>query len=351
MEVMTATLLARDLTLSFGDQLVLDAVDVGVASRDRVGVVGPNGTGKTTLLRVLAGLQTPDRGSVSLAPPTATVGYLPQEPERRPGETVRAFLARRTGVTEAAAELEHATAVIETEHDRYDAALTRWLSLGGADLDARIGPMWTALGLHASVLDHDMSTLSGGQAARASLGAILLAQFDIFLLDEPTNDLDFDGLERLEGFLDALGRGDGRVARPRLPRAHDHERARARRADAPRPRVRRRLARVPRGARHGAASRRRGLRGVPVEARRARRPRSLTTSMGGAGRQQGEEEPEGQRQGPARLPAEPHREAGGEGARHREGARPARRGRQAVGGLGAAAVDRVGAARVRSSPA
>jgi ATPase subunit of ABC transporter with duplicated ATPase domains len=201
---MTATLLARDLTLSFGDQLVLDAVDVGLAARARVGIVGPNGTGKTTLLRVLAGLQVPDRGSVSLAPPSATVGYLPQEPERRAGETVRAFFARRTGVTAAAAELEAATATIATDHDRYDSALERWLALGGADLDARIGPVWAGLGLEGRLLDQDMTTLSGGQAARASLGAILLAQFDVFLLDEPTNDLDFDGLDRLEGFLDGL---------------------------------------------------------------------------------------------------------------------------------------------------
>src|SRR4051794_40893939 len=124
---MTATLIARELTLSFGDQLILDSVDVGIASRDRVGVVGPNGTGKTTLLRVLAGLQLPDRGSVTMTPPTATVGSLPQEPERRAGETVRAFFARRTGVTAAAAELESATTTIATDHDRYDAALQRWL--------------------------------------------------------------------------------------------------------------------------------------------------------------------------------------------------------------------------------
>src|SRR3954453_21468078 len=117
---MTASLHARDLTLSFGDHLVLDAVDVGVASRDRIGVVGPNGTGKTSLLRVLAGLQQPDRGSVVVTPPSATVGYLPQEPERRAGETVRAFLARRTGVTAASAELETATATIAGDHDRYD---------------------------------------------------------------------------------------------------------------------------------------------------------------------------------------------------------------------------------------
>ena len=201
---MTATLIARDLTLSFGDQLVLDSVDVGVAAHDRVGVVGPNGTGKTTLLRVLAGLHLPDRGSVALAPPTATVGYLPQEPERRAGETVRTFFARRTGVTTAAAELESATVTIASDHDRYDTALERWLALGGADLDARIGPVWAGLGLDARLLEQDMTTLSGGQAARTSLGAILLSQFDVFLLDEPTNDLDFDGLDRLEGFLDGL---------------------------------------------------------------------------------------------------------------------------------------------------
>ncbi|MEY2404362.1 MAG: hypothetical protein QOD38_1913 [Acidimicrobiaceae bacterium] len=201
---MTATLLARDLTLSFGDQLVLDAVDVGLAARDRVGVIGPNGTGKTTLLRVLAGLQLPDRGSIAIAPPSATVGYLPQEPERRAGETVRSVLARRTGVTAASVELEVATETIAIDHDRYDTALARWLALGGADLDARIGPVWVGLGLGDPLLDQDMTTLSGGQAARASLGAILLAQFDVFLLDEPTNDLDFDGLDRLESFLTAL---------------------------------------------------------------------------------------------------------------------------------------------------
>src|SRR5690242_13713894 len=124
---MPATLTARELTLSFGDHLVLDAVDVGLPARARVAVVGPNGTGKTTLLRVLAGLHTPDRGTVTVAPPSATVGYLPQEPERRPGETVRAFLTRRTGVAAATAELDAATLTIADDHDRYDIALQRWL--------------------------------------------------------------------------------------------------------------------------------------------------------------------------------------------------------------------------------
>jgi ATPase subunit of ABC transporter with duplicated ATPase domains len=208
---MTATLHARGLSLAFGDHVVLHDVGVLVAPGARIGVVGPNGTGKTSLLRVLAGLQLPDRGSVTLAPTFGTVGYLPQEPERRPGETVRDFLARRTGVAAAATELDEATDELSTgepgSDDRYSTALDRWLALGGADLDARIGPLWDELGLPARLLDQDMRTLSGGQAARTSLAAILLAQFDVFLLDEPTNDLDFDGLDRLERFLDQLAGG------------------------------------------------------------------------------------------------------------------------------------------------
>ena len=208
---MPATLIARDLTLSFGDNLVLNGVSVVVAPRTRIGVVGPNGTGKTTLLRALAGLQPVDRGLLSVAPPTATVGYLPQEPERRRGETTRTFLARRTGVAAASAELHAATAAVAEREpgadDRYSTALDRWLTLGAADLDSRIGPVWADLGLPAPLLDQDMTTLSGGQAARASLAAILLAQFDVFLLDEPTNDLDFDGLDRLERFVSELNGG------------------------------------------------------------------------------------------------------------------------------------------------
>jgi ATPase subunit of ABC transporter with duplicated ATPase domains len=199
------------VTVSFGDHLVLDDVGLVVASRDRIGLVAPNGTGKSTLLRVLAGHHAPDRGTVTLAPPSGTVGYLPQQPERRAGESLRSFLARRTGVTAAQAELHRATAAVaESEPDcarRYDLALTRWLALGGADLDARIGPVWADLGQPDRLLDQDMTTLSGGEAARASLAAILLAQFDVFLLDEPTNDLDFAGLERLEDFLDGLPGG------------------------------------------------------------------------------------------------------------------------------------------------
>jgi ATPase subunit of ABC transporter with duplicated ATPase domains len=198
---------------------LLAGVDLVLAPGARVGLVGPNGSGKSTLLRVLAGLRPADGGAVRLAPPTATVGYLPQEPDPRPGETVRAMLARRTGVAEASAALDDATASLGDDPaatEAYTAALDRWMALGGADLDARIAAVAADLDLPAGTLDREVARLSGGQAARAQLAALLLARFDVFLLDEPTNDLDLDGLDRLERFV--LG-----LDAPLMVVSHDRE--------------------------------------------------------------------------------------------------------------------------------
>jgi len=203
-----ATLTARDLSVAAGPRPLLAGVDLVLAPGDRIGLVGPNGSGKSTLLRVLAGLRPPDGGRLRLAPPTATVGYLPQEPAPRPGETVRAMLARRTGVAEASAALDAATAALGegdgTDAEAYTGALDRWMALGGADLDTRAGAVADDLGLPARLLDRPVASLSGGQAARAQLAALLLARFDVFLLDEPTNDLDLAGLDRLERFVTGL---------------------------------------------------------------------------------------------------------------------------------------------------
>jgi len=197
------TLIARDLHKAHGAATILAAVSVTVAPGEVLGVVGPNGAGKSTLLRLLAGLDRPDRGSVRLT--AGTAGYLPQEPDRAPGERLHDYLTRRTGV--AAADRRVLTAADELgEHrtgagDRYAHALEEWLALGGGDFDQRAETVLRDLGLDVALLDVATSGLSGGQAARASLAAILLSRFEVLLLDEPTNDLDFDGLERLERFV------------------------------------------------------------------------------------------------------------------------------------------------------
>ncbi|WP_433289981.1 ABC-F family ATP-binding cassette domain-containing protein [Pseudonocardia sp. CA-142604] len=204
---MSATLQATDLAAGHGARVLFSGLDLVVAPGDVVGLVGANGAGKSTLLRLLAGELEPEEGKIVLSPPDATVGHLPQEPDRRPGETVAAFLARRTGVSGAQAAMDEAAEALaegtEGSDDTYAAALDRWLALGGADLDERAADVAAEVGL-AVDLDTLMTALSGGQAARAGLAALLLSRYDVLLLDEPTNDLDLDGLERLERFVQGL---------------------------------------------------------------------------------------------------------------------------------------------------
>lgn len=208
---MTATLVAQNLTGGHGHRTLFDGIDLTVAPGDVIGVVGANGAGKSTLLRLLAGVDEPQGGTISLAPSDAFVGWLPQEHERVPGETVAAYIARRTGCAEATREMDATAAALGDPtvvgaDDAYATALERWLASGAADLDERMPQVLADLGLDVGP-DAEMTGLSGGQAARVGLAALLLSRFDIALLDEPTNDLDLDGLERLETFVRGLRGG------------------------------------------------------------------------------------------------------------------------------------------------
>ncbi|MFI6603982.1 ABC-F family ATP-binding cassette domain-containing protein [Nonomuraea sp. NPDC050536] len=211
---MSATMVVKDLSAGHGDKVLFSGLDLVVGPGDVIGLVGVNGAGKSTLLRMLAGLAQPEAGTIRLNPASAVVGYLPQEPDRRPGETVARFLARRTGVARAQRDLDAATQAIvdqaEGADDAYCLALERWLTLGGADLEERAGEV--DLGFS---LDLPMTALSGGQAARAGLASLLLSRYDLFLLDEPTNDLDLDGLDRLETFVRGLRAGTVLVSHDR----------------------------------------------------------------------------------------------------------------------------------------
>jgi ATPase subunit of ABC transporter with duplicated ATPase domains len=201
----SGTLTARDLRVSHGAVTVLDGVDLVVAPGHRIGVVGPNGVGKSTLLRLLAGELVPDDGTVTRAPHATTVVHLRQEPDTGHGESLYDHLARRTGVADAQAALDAATEALTAgapgADDAYAAALESWLALGGADLAERSAVLTVELGLPEDLLQRGATALSGGQRARLQLAAVLLSQADVLLLDEPTNDLDTDGLARLERFV------------------------------------------------------------------------------------------------------------------------------------------------------
>jgi ATPase subunit of ABC transporter with duplicated ATPase domains len=179
-------------------------LDLVVAPGDVIGLVGANGAGKTTLLRILAGERAPDAGSVTVLPASAHIGHLTQEPEHREGESVREHLARRTGVQDAQVEFDRQASALASGAEGaaagYADALESWLALGGADFDERLPEVLAGVGLDVD-LDLTMASLSGGQAARVGLAALLLSRFDIYLLDEPTNNLDSQGLDLLEEFV------------------------------------------------------------------------------------------------------------------------------------------------------
>ncbi|GAA3803350.1 ABC transporter ATP-binding protein [Cellulomonas soli] len=219
MGAMSATVQAKGVGAGFGDRELFAGVDLVVAPGDVVGLVGPNGAGKSTLLRILGGHRAPDAGTVSVSPQHAQLGYLAQEIERREDESVHAHLERRTGVGPAQVAMDAAAERLATGEpgadDEFAEALERWMGLGGGDLDARMGSVLADLGLDVDP-GLPMTALSGGQAARVGLAALLLSRYDLYLLDEPTNDLDLEGLDLLEDFVH-------RSSAPVVVVSHDRE--------------------------------------------------------------------------------------------------------------------------------
>lgn len=207
---MSATLVVKDLSGGHAHRTLFSNLSFTVAPGDVIGVVGANGAGKSTLLRLLAGADKPQAGTVRTAPSDAFIGWLPQEHERVEGESIAAYIGRRTGCSEASEAMESSAEALGSgnseDDDRYANALDHWLACGAADLDDRIPATLAELGLDVGP-DALMSGLSGGQAARVALAALLLSRFDIVLLDEPTNDLDLAGLARLEEFVTGLRGG------------------------------------------------------------------------------------------------------------------------------------------------
>src|SRR5947209_14379732 len=202
----------RNLSKSYGAITVLDDISFVINPNDRVGVVGSNGVGKTTLLSILVGQESPDSGSYSFAPSTE-VGYLPQTTPEFSGnhlstlqDLILASLGNLRQLEERMSALEIAMSATPGNQlapliEEYDLVSTRFQDRGGYEIDHRIDAILDGLRISYLARDREMQTLSGGEKARVGLAALLLRSPDLLLLDEPTNHLDVASLEWLEAYL------------------------------------------------------------------------------------------------------------------------------------------------------
>ena len=196
----------REIIHNYGEGDVLRNVGFALEAGDRVGLVGPNGEGKTTLLRIVGGLLEPTAGRVDRRKGIA-VGYLPQDAPTFDGGTLWQVM------DEVFADVHAMAAEMESLHERLDdpAALKRYADVqhefevrGGYTIDVKCKTVLTGLGFAPDEYDRPITQFSGGQRTRAMLGRLLLTEPDVLLLDEPTNHLDLDAVEWLERYLSSF---------------------------------------------------------------------------------------------------------------------------------------------------
>ncbi len=265
-------LVVNNLQQSFGPETIFSGVSFKLEWRQKLGLVGRNGAGKTTILRILTGQQEPEKGSVNYAA-RIRYGYLKQEEGVDPNRTVLQEAEAAFGHVQAMEtrlrEVEHdmSTATgddLERIMDEYSLLHDRFEAMGGYDNLRDIPAVLKKLGFGPTDLHKICGKLSGGEKTRLGIARLLLSGPDILLLDEPTNHLDIEATEWLERFSQRLRRRDGAgIARPLFSGSgcHQYRGNRKRQTD----RVSRQLLRLPQTKRGGA-----GAAGGNVRARTAR---------------------------------------------------------------------------------
>lgn len=207
-----SVLIAHGLKRLFGAHEVLRGTDLRLEPGEKVGVVGRNGGGKTTLMKVIAGLETPDDGEL-IIPKGVRRSYVPQRPEFEPGTIAFEHVSRGLEEVRAVqAELERVEKQLsELEGDALDSAVARYGELNdrmefleGWTADKRVEQVLSGIGFPERLWEREANTLSGGEKARVAMASELVRRPDLLLIDEPTNHLDLDGIEWLESYLQEL---------------------------------------------------------------------------------------------------------------------------------------------------
>ena len=266
----------RDLIVEVGGKIVVEGLSFDLRPGDKVGVVGRNGAGKTSTMKVLTGEAEPAGGSVLRR---GSVGYLRQDPRQHRAEdddlALEHVLAAR-GLVELSRSVEKARIALSESHDersirRFSRLEEEYTLLGGYQAESEAKTIVAGLGLPHDRLDLPVKHLSGGERRRLELARILFAGSDLLLLDEPTNHLDVDAKTWLMRFLAHVPRRAARdQPRPRAARRVDHARAAPRRRRAHR--IQGHLLAVPRRARG-----RRGAAAPSVATRQAAEIKRLST--------------------------------------------------------------------------
>jgi ATP-binding cassette, subfamily F, member 3 len=192
---------------SYGADEILADVNLQITDGCRIGLIGPNGSGKTTIAKILTGEELPSSGSLQKQR-DASVGYLRQEPELPDGITLREYAlqadAELLDIRHQLRELEHRIATGEASNTvttRYGVLQEQYLHRGGYEYEATVETVLSRLGFRENEYDRQVSVLSGGQLSRLDLAALLVRKPNLLVLDEPTNHLDIQGIEWLEGYL------------------------------------------------------------------------------------------------------------------------------------------------------
>ncbi len=193
---------AQKLRKSYGSLTVLSDVSFSLGRGQKVALVGHNGTGKTTLLKIVAGLETKDAGKIEM-PTDTCIGYLPQDTSLSEDKSIMGYLQDESGISALERELEGLSVDLNdpVKARRYGEVYSRYEHLGGYTFVHRATIMLAGFGLDSIGLDRSLSNLSSGQKSKVVLAGILLKGVDLLLLDEPTNNLDLPALIWLEDFL------------------------------------------------------------------------------------------------------------------------------------------------------